>query len=518
MATNEFNENDPLEQLLDQESDSEFGPAEIHEHLDENSQPLVLRNWSGQDFANIYVRFHPHVLRQAKRYLTNHSQAEEITQDAFLYLMTSLPEVDSETGVLKLLKWKVRLLALDLIKINSQASFAPIDNQPELSIDDSALSLELERADDAAIVALALAKLEPRQREALVASLYEEKTSSQVAAQLGLNENATRQLVFRAKAAFKKALVGEAETKGLTVSEIISVAARKASKDAGKYVSVASALLLVLAVSIGVLPNLATSPEQLNANTPTIATDLETSPESNAAASSAANSATEAGQADASSASSLPAPAEQLDSSQPDNTGVDIDPGTSSTEFTASTGSPANSSSSNASTPNSAAPASSPQLASFANSQVSIDQSPFDPWLLDPLFGQQAISTSLLSGPAVVTSNSPTLLSIVSSHGIWADLQFQPSSSKPFQAVTVGIYVDGKQYFARVNQQDLIVLASDSSSETYVFVGSIGLLTDVSGTSYDNTRLDGGQVKVTITVDNQSGVVTSTSLALAGRT
>ena len=210
MATNDFNENDPLEQLLDQESDAEFGPAEIHEHLDGNSQPLVLRNWSGQDFANIYVRFYPHVLRQAKRYLTNHSQAEEITQDAFLYLMTSLPEVDSEIGVLKLLKWKVRLLALDLIKLNSQASFAPIDNQPELSIDDSALSLELERADDAAIVALALAKLEPRQREALVASLYEEKSSSQVAAQLGLNENATRQLVFRAKAAFKKALVGEA--------------------------------------------------------------------------------------------------------------------------------------------------------------------------------------------------------------------------------------------------------------------------------------------------------------------
>jgi len=517
MANNEFNENDPLEQLLDQESDSEFGPAEIHEHLDENSQPLVLRNWTGQDFANIYVRFHPHVLRQAKRYLTNHSQAEEITQDAFLYLMTSLPEVDSETGVLKLLKWKVRLLALDLIKLNSQASFAPIDNQPELSIDDSALSMELERADDAAIVALALAKLEPRQREALVASLYEEKTSSQVAAQLGLNENATRQLVFRAKAAFKKALVGEAETRGLTVSEIISVAARKASKDAGKYVSVASALLLVLAVSIGVLPNLATSPEQLNANTPTIATDSGASPESNAAASSVANSATEAEQADASSASSLLVPAEQLASSQPDNTGIDIDPRTSSTESAGSGVIPANSSSSNASTPNSAASASSVQLASFANTQASIDQSPFDPWLLDPLLGQETISATLLSGLAVVTSNSSTLLSIVSNQGLWADLQFQPSSPKPFQAVTVGIYVDGKQYFARVNQQNLIVLASDAKTETYVFVGSIGLLTDVSGYSYDNTRLDGGQVKVTITINNQSGIVTNTSLALAGR-
>jgi RNA polymerase sigma-70 factor (ECF subfamily) len=497
MATDEFNENDPLEQLLDQESDADFGPAEIREHLDENFKPLVLRNWKAQDFANIYVRFHPHVLRQAKRYLTNHSQAEEITQDAFLYLMTSLPEVDSETGVLKLLKWKVRLLALDLIRINSQASFAPIDHQPELSIDDSALSLELERADDAAIVALALAKLEPRQREALVASLYEEKTSSQVAAQLGLNENATRQLIFRAKAAFKKALVGEAETRGLTMSEIISVAARKASKDAGKYASVASALLLVLAVSIGVLPNLATSPEQSNANSPLVATELEASSESNVADSPASNSSTEAEQADASSAASLPAQAEQLASSQPDNTGVDIDAGTSKTE--------------------SAASASSAQVASFANSQVSIDQSPFDPWLLDPLFGQESMETNLLSGSAVADSNGPALLSIVSNQGLWADLQFQTSSAVPFQAVTIGLYIDGKQYFASTIQQDLIVLAEDNRTETYVYVGAIGLLTDLSGVRYDNTRLDGGKVRISVTFDTQTRVVTSTRLDLAER-
>ena len=506
MATNEFDQNDPLEQLLDQESDAEFGPAEIHDHLDANSKPLVLRNWTGQDFANIYVRFYPHVLRQAKRYLTNHSQAEEITQDAFLYLMTSLPEVDSETGVLKLLKWKVRLLALDLIKTNSQASFAPIDNQPELSIDDSALSLELERADDAAIVALALAKLEPRQREALVASLYEEKATVQVAAQLGLNENATRQLVFRAKAAFKKALVGEAETRGLTVSEIISVAARKASKDAGKYVSVASALLLVLAVSIGVLPNLATSPEQLNANTPTVVTDLEASSEAgsevSAADSSAANAAnTSVGESSA-SASAEQASAEQMVSIEPDNTGI----------IAESAGTPANSPDSN----NEEWSTTSAQLA-FANSHDSIDQSPFDPWLLDPLFGQESIETTLLTDPVVTTSSSASLLSIVSNQGLWADLNFQPSSAKPFQAVTISLYIDGKQYFARTSQQDLIVLAGDRKTETYVYVGSIGLLTDVSGTRYDNTRLDGGKVQITITVETETGVVSSTSLSLAGR-
>ena len=252
---------DELEKLLDSESDSDFGEAQIAEHLDADDQPLILRDWTGKDFADIYVRFYPHVLRQAKRYLTNHAQAEEVTQDAFLYLMTSLPEVDSDIGVLKLLKWKTRLLALGVISANGEAKFAPIDDQLELSIDDSELGKQLERADDAAIVALALAKLEPRQREALLASLYEEKATSAVASQLGLNENATKQLIYRAKASFRKALIGEAETAGLSVSQILSLATRKAARESGKQVAAVGAFLLALAVTIGALPGLVAQDE-----------------------------------------------------------------------------------------------------------------------------------------------------------------------------------------------------------------------------------------------------------------
>ena len=241
-------EPDPLEQLLDEQSDSEFGLPEFKE------QKQVLANWSAQDFSDIYVRFYPHLLRHAKRYLTNHSQAEEVVQDAFLYLMTSLPEIDSEIGVLKLLKWKVRNLALDVISANGKVSFAPVDDV-DLPVEHE-LSENLIRADEASIVSLALAKLSPRQREALIASLYEEKETAQIANQMGLSENATRQLLFRAKSAFKKALVGEAETAGMSVSQILSIAARKAAKDSGKYISAASAFLLLLAVSFGVLPNL----------------------------------------------------------------------------------------------------------------------------------------------------------------------------------------------------------------------------------------------------------------------
>jgi RNA polymerase sigma factor (sigma-70 family) len=253
----DLNKEDPLESLLDEETDEEFGLPGFQEHFADSLTPAVLKDWSAKDFASIYVRFRPHLERHAKRFLVNPSQVEEVVQDAFLYLMTTLPELDSELGVLKFLKWKTRLLALDVIRANSRVSIAPFDDQREFEADIPEMGQELERADDAAIVSLALAKLQPRHREALIATLYEEKSAEIVSAQMGLSENAFRQLLFRSRAAFKKALIGEAEVSGLSMSEVLSVAARKAAAESGKLASVAGAFLLVLALSFGVIPNLA---------------------------------------------------------------------------------------------------------------------------------------------------------------------------------------------------------------------------------------------------------------------
>lgn len=280
----DFGFEDPLESLLDEESDEEFGLPEFKEHLADELTPAVLKDWTAQDFASIYVRFRPHLERHARRFLNNQTQVEEVVQDAFLYLMTTLPELDSELGVLKFLKWKTRLLALDVIRANSKRYLAPLDDQLDLAADMPEIGSELERAEDAAIVSLALAKLQPRHREALIASVYEEKSTDVVAAQLGLSENATRQLLFRARAAFKKALVGEAETAGLSISQILSLAAKKAAKESGKILGAAGTFLLVLAISLGVIPGLV-SPEptqepslSATAENPATTSELEASP------------------------------------------------------------------------------------------------------------------------------------------------------------------------------------------------------------------------------------------------
>ena len=267
----DLNQEDSLESLLDDETDEEFGLPRFQEHFADSLTPAVLKDWSAKDFASIYVRFRPHLERHAKRFLVNSSQVEEVVQDAFLYLMTTLPELDSELGVLKFLKWKTRLLALDVIRANSRVSIAPLHEQREFEADIPEMGQELERADDAAIVSLALAKLQPRHREALIATLYEEKSAEVVSAQMGLGENAFRQLLFRSRAAFKKALIGEAEISGLSMSEVLSVAARKAAAESGKLASVAGAFLLVLALSFGVIPNLVSNVSEETLSLPQVA-------------------------------------------------------------------------------------------------------------------------------------------------------------------------------------------------------------------------------------------------------
>lgn len=203
---------------------------------------VVLRDWSAQDFANIYVRFRPHLISHARKILRQESQAEEVVQDAFLYLMTALPELDSELGVLRFLKWKVRLLCIDIARREPrefmEASSNLLSNTTwEADVDESIL-----RADDAAIVSQALAKLSQNQRKALVLAYFEEKPAAQAASELGLGDNAYRQLLLRSRRSLKRALIGDLETDGLTLNEILSVAVKR---NAAKAAASGLALILV---------------------------------------------------------------------------------------------------------------------------------------------------------------------------------------------------------------------------------------------------------------------------------
>ena len=241
-APNQASSKEDLDQLSAlEESMASFGMGDL-----DSEHGVILKDWSAQDFANIYVRFRPHLISHARKFLREETQAEEVVQDAFLYLMTALPELDSELGVLRFLKWKIRFLSLDVLKRDHGVQVFDESHLESAAFASPELSERLEAADDAAIVRLALSQLSARHRQAIIASVFEEKSSREAALEMGLTENAFRQLLLRARKAFKVAFVGEAEVRNLTVSEALRIA----SKRHGVKVFTSVATFLVLAVGL----------------------------------------------------------------------------------------------------------------------------------------------------------------------------------------------------------------------------------------------------------------------------
>ena len=230
-----------------EESMAPFGMGDL-----DSEHGVILKDWSAQDFANIYVRFRPHLISHARKFLREETQAEEVVQDAFLYLMTALPELDSELGVLRFLKWKTKMLCFDLLRASERVPGRLESVEIDLMAASEDVSEELERASDSALVATALARLSPRYREAIVSSLLLEEPNSVTAAKMGLSENGFRQLLYRARKAFRVSFVGEANTDGKSVSEILSIAVKKAAADKVLGSGLVLAVMLTISLPLGV--------------------------------------------------------------------------------------------------------------------------------------------------------------------------------------------------------------------------------------------------------------------------
>lgn len=234
----------------------DFGilPEDTEAILAEGDDSLRVASWTSEDFAKVYVRYRPRLESYARKFLRDQSEIDEVVQDAFMYLFLSQPELDSEIGVLKFLQWKTRLLCLDILRVRGRRPLTVLDDSDnyDLNLDsvDSAES-EYDKMFDVAIVHAALSRIPDRQREALIRAEFGEQSAAEIGAELGVSENAVRQLLMRARKSFRTELISEVSIAGIEVSEILSVAVRKAkevSKNAGAMIV---ALILPLALMFG---------------------------------------------------------------------------------------------------------------------------------------------------------------------------------------------------------------------------------------------------------------------------
>jgi len=459
-ATSLYSE-DPLEALLDEQSDEEFGDLELKERA---GKPVKLAEWTAQDFSSIYLRFRPHLERHARRFLSNPSQVDEVVQDAFLYLMVSLPELDSEIGVLRFLKWKTRLLALDVIRASGRAYINSIDDVQEPASDDPEISSSLEQQDDAAVVKLALSKLNPRHREVLIASMYEEKSTEQIAAQVGLSENATRQLIFRARAAFKKALIGDVDTTGMSAAAILSVAARKAASEGKKVGAAALTLIALVVMSLTVFPSLNRAPSDQMAEAP--ATSESTTP-LNQGSESESESTPDAAASDSTSSLVMTGDANSL----------------------SETGAPTNQ----------------------VNSQPS-EREEIQAVLESPTFGKILNSDSRSKVFAI-----DQVYTALGDNGLTANFVFNPSSTDVFSNVVVAVEIDTYVFEFQPANTLLITDRNAENQSVYMLVGDATYVYDEFGNRWSKSELGKTRVVLKVVMESNGTTVKSVDLALYRR-
>ena len=474
---------DPLEALLDEQSDEDFGDLELK---DRAGKPVKLAEWSAQDFSSIYVRFRPHLERHARRFLRNPSQVDEVVQDAFLYLMVSLPELDSEIGVLRFLKWKTRLLCLDVIRASGRAHINSIDDVQEPESNDPEVYSNLEQQDDAAVVRLALSKLNPRHREVLIASMYEEKSTEQIAAQVGLSENATRQLIFRARAAFKKALIGDVDTTGMSAAAILSVAARKAASEGKKVGAAALTLIALVVMSLTVFPGLnrapadqMAEPSDSSSGATSGALEVSPTPSNGIVDDSAANSSAGANSADTS------------DSAASDTSASDGATSSSNTQADGSQSAATDSAAVPTQGLRVSAPASSPTPQRSQAAQIN--------QALDRVFDSRTPRSSLFVLDETYTATSPK--------GISATFVFNPSKDLPFKDVSAVISLDGVNLTAYPDQFEWLSAIDPDGFQRLVYFGTMTYVVDESGKVLDDTKLSKGTLRIEVILNKDGRTV-----------
>ena len=226
--------------------------------LRKNSASAGLKVWTVAELGAFYTEHRSELIAHASRILKDSAKAEEVIQDALIKVMLAAPELESKDHALGYMHRTIENLCIDIFRIEGR--------RPNLVVlDDASAELEstwidnedhvdvIAAADDAAIVRQALAMLSPAERAALVMWEMEGRSTSEIAAELGIKESAVRHTVSRARASLRRVmseLIVDSE-RGLTALDMLSTTYKKAAQIAKKSSKAALSLILVFFAFLG---------------------------------------------------------------------------------------------------------------------------------------------------------------------------------------------------------------------------------------------------------------------------
>jgi len=199
------------------------------------------------DFAGLYIRHRSSFGSQARRFLRDPRDVDEVVQEAFLRLFLALPELETELQALAYCRRTVTNLCIDRYRADKRRpKLVNIESLPPGDFPDEELSDPVVQAEDAAFVREALSMLTPLHREALVKREIEEKSIPVIAAELDVPEESVKHLLHRARRALRRHLAKTHLAPGadLEATSTLSLIGRSAAASGGRLGVVAVFLLL----------------------------------------------------------------------------------------------------------------------------------------------------------------------------------------------------------------------------------------------------------------------------------
>ncbi len=181
-----------------------------------SDEAVLERAREGQElaFAELYRRFHALVYGYCLARLMDPAAAEDVTQETFLRINRSR----SEDEVHSARAWVftvARSAVIDHVRrAKRMPDSLPVDDDMDFASADSDAADRMFRREDAKLVFLALARLRPRYRSALILREMHGLTSLEIGESLGLKPGAVDTLVCRARDAFGREYAALADLPG----------------------------------------------------------------------------------------------------------------------------------------------------------------------------------------------------------------------------------------------------------------------------------------------------------------
>lgn len=225
--------------------------------IDQVHSPVPV-SLTAHDLADLFKTHRDEFLAYARRLLGASTESEEVVQDALLRVLLASPELKSTDHARAYFYKVIENLTVDRHRREGrQPRLVLLDDAiaeiESMRTSNSDLSEVLVQADDAAVIREAISLLSHAERAALVMWEFENRSTLEIARELGVDESSVRHTLSRARAKLRKLLSERIinEEYGYTALDLLSISFRRTSEVVKKSSRVALSAVLVVAAFLG---------------------------------------------------------------------------------------------------------------------------------------------------------------------------------------------------------------------------------------------------------------------------